>query len=64
MCTPYALVPCTFLLQQKSITHTKKKVILVFWDTLTFKKVLMRSSYVYNCLDGVQSLVNVCIILT
>lgn len=24
MCTLYALVPCTFLLQQKSTTHTKK----------------------------------------
>lgn len=26
MCTPDVLVPSTFLLQQKSITHTKKKV--------------------------------------
>jgi hypothetical protein len=25
MCTPDILVPSTFLLQQKSITHTKKK---------------------------------------
>jgi len=45
-------------------TYQKKKIIVVVWDTLTFKTVLMRNSYVYNCLDSVQSLVNVCIILT